>query len=93
METTNTMSNTMKTFATVLGALILATGTAQAASFNAGNPDADMPTAPVVAAHSVQVKAAKVLSGKELARRGVDANTEVTVSDFTAPGPRSTYTR
>ncbi|WP_295045348.1 hypothetical protein [uncultured Paracoccus sp.] len=87
------MSITMKTLATVLGALILATGTAQAASFNAGNRDADTPSIPVVASHPVQVKAADVLSPKELARSGIDANTELTVSDFTAPGPRKVETR
>lgn len=83
----------MKALAIVLGALILATGIAQAASFNAGNPDRDMPAAPVVAAHPVQVKAVHVLSGKELTRAGIDADAELTVSDFSAPGLRSPYTR
>lgn len=83
----------MKTFATLLGALILATGTAQAAGFDAGNPDHDMPKAPVVAENPVQVKAAQVLSDTELKRAGLDGDALLTVSDFTAPGPRSTYIR
>ena len=87
------MSDMMKTLATVLGALILATGAAQAASFNAGNSDQDMPATPIVAANPVQVKAAHVLSSKEMVRRGIDADADLTVSDFSAPGPRSTYTR
>ena len=52
-----------------------------------------MPTAPVVATSAVQVKAADVLSSKELERAGLDADAELTVSDFTAPGERSTYIR
>ena len=87
------MREPMKTLATVFGALILATGTAQAASFNSGNSDSDMPTAPIVATSAVQVKAADVLSSKELERAGLDADAELTVSDFTAPGERSTYIR
>lgn len=83
----------MKTLATVLCALILATGAAQAAGFDGGNPDQDMPTAPVVATNPVKVRADHVLSGKELNRAGLDANADLTVSDFSAPGPRSTYIR
>lgn len=83
----------MKRIATVMTALILATGAAQAASFNAGNADADMPAAPVKAERTVTVPAAEVLSPKELERRGIAPDAELVVTDFTAPGPRSTYTR
>ncbi|MFC3168637.1 MULTISPECIES: hypothetical protein [Paracoccus] len=83
----------MKNIATIIGALVLATGAAQAAGLNETNSHNDMPTAPVTAQNPVQVKAAQVLSPSERARRGVSANADLTVSDFSAPGPRSTYTR
>ena len=83
----------MKNIAAILGAVILATGTAQAASYNSGNSDADMPTAPVVAAQTVEVKAADLMNKKDLERAGIDADSTLSVSDFTAPGPRSTYIR
>ena len=83
----------MKNIAAILGAVILATGTAQAASYNSGNSDADMPTAPVVAAQTAEVKAADLMNKKDLERAGIDADATLSVSDFTAPGPRSTYIR
>ncbi|MCZ0961946.1 hypothetical protein [Paracoccus benzoatiresistens] len=83
----------MKNIATLIGALVLATGAAQASGLNLTNDHNDMPTAPVTAQNPVQVKAGHVLSGKELARRGLDADANLTVSDFSAPGSRSTYTR
>jgi len=83
----------MKNIAAILGAVILAAGTAQAASYNSGNSDADMPAAPVVAAQTVEVKAADLMNKKDLERAGIDANATLSVSDFTAPGPRSTYIR
>ena len=87
------MRHIMKRIATVMTALILATGAAQAASYNTGNPDADMPTAPVVAANTVTVKASDVMTAKERERAHVAADADLTVSDFSAPGPRSTYVR
>ena len=83
----------MKNIATLIGALVLATGAAQASGLNVTNDHNDMPTAPVTAQNPVQVKASQVLSSKELGRRGLNADAELTVSDFSAPGPRSTYTR
>lgn len=83
----------MKHAATVIGALILATGAAQASYLTDTSRHIDIPTAPVTAQNPVQVKAADVMSDPELARSGTDADADRTVSDFTAPGPRSTYTR
>lgn len=83
----------MKTLATLAAALVLATGAAHAASYNSGNSDADMPTAPVVATQTIQVKAADLMNRKDLERAGIDADATLSISDFTAPGPRSTYTR
>lgn len=83
----------MKNLATLIGALVLATGAAQASGLNDTNRHNDMPKAPVTAQNPVQVKAGHVLSTKELTRRGLSADAELTVSDFSAPGPRSTYTR
>ncbi|MFC3629729.1 hypothetical protein ACFOM8_09760 [Paracoccus angustae] len=83
----------MKNLAALVGALVLAAGAAQAAGLNETNRHNDMPDAPVTAQNPVQVKAGHVLSGKELARRGLSADAQLTVSDFSAPGPRSTYTR
>lgn len=83
----------MKTLATLVGAVVLVAGAAQASGLNVTNRHNDMPTAPVTAQNPVQVKAGDVLSTRELARRGLSADAELTVSDFTAPGPRSTYTR
>lgn len=82
----------MKNLAAVISALVLAAGAAQA-SGNGTNNHNDMPTAPVTAQNPVQVQAADALSETERARRGLDAQAELTVSDFSAPGPRSTYTR
>ena len=83
----------MKNIATLIGALVLATGAAQASGLNETRGHNDMPTAPVTAQNPVQVKAGHVLSTKELSRRGLSADAQLTVSDFSAPGPRSTYTR
>ncbi|MTD98942.1 hypothetical protein GIY56_01415 [Paracoccus sp. YIM 132242] len=83
----------MKNVATLIGALVLAAGAAQATGLNETNGHNDVPKAPVTAQNPVQVKAGQVLSGKELARLGLPADAELTVSDFSAPGPRSTYTR
>ena len=81
----------MKTFAAILGAVVLAAGSALAAS--TGNADYDMPSAPVATENPVQVDAAQVLSSTEMTRAGVKAGSKIMVSDFTAPGERSTYTR
>ncbi len=81
----------MKTLAALVGAVVLAAGSAQA--LGTGNVDHDMPSAPVVAQNSIEVEAAQVLSSAELARVGVEADTTLMVSDFTAPGERSTYIR
>lgn len=81
----------MKNVAALIGAMILAAGSAQAA--NTGNTDYDLPSAPVVAEKTIQVEAGQILSPSELTRTGLDAETQVTVSDFTAPGERSTYIR
>lgn len=83
----------MKNIATLIGALVLAAGAAQASGLNPANADYDMPSAPVTAQNPVQVKAGDVLSSKELTQRGLSADAELTVSDFTAPGDRSTYIR
>lgn len=83
----------MKNVAALFSAIVLAAGTAQAASVSNGNADYDMPSAPVVATQTVQMKASDLLSKKELERSGISADAQLNVSDFTAPGPRSTYTR
>lgn len=83
----------MKHFAIILGLIILTTNTGNAAGIGQTNERPDPFTGPVEAQNPVQVKASAVLSSKERARRGVSRNTEITVSDFTAPGPRTTYTR
>lgn len=83
----------MKNLATIIGALVLATGAAHASGLNNTQRHNDMPTAPVTAQNPVEVKAMQVLSTKELARRGLSDDATVTVSDFSAPGPRSTYIR
>ena len=81
----------MTKFAALAAALVLGAGVAHAAGPT--DPRDETPTVPFTAAQPVQVKAADVLSAKELARAGLAADAEITVSDFTAPGPRTTYTR
>lgn len=81
----------MKTLVTLVGAALLAAGGAQASGLIETHDHEDTPAGPVVAEQTATVRAGKILTGKELARRHLDADAKITVSDFTAPGPRSTY--
>ncbi|MBC9248113.1 hypothetical protein H4P12_15660 [Paracoccus sp. 11-3] len=83
----------MKRFAIVLTALTLAAGSVAAAPSGQQNENPDATQVTVSAAKPVTVDANRVLSARELSRAGIDASTQVTVSDFSNGKPVDTYTR
>lgn len=83
----------MKRFIIALTALTMAAGSVAAAPSGERNESPDASPAQVTAAKPVTVDAGHVFSTRELNRAGIDASTQVTVSDFSNGKPVDTYTR
>lgn len=83
----------MKRFAIAMTALALTAGSVAAAPSGQSNESPDATPVQVTAAKPVTVDATKVLSPRELSRAGIDAKTQVTVSEFSNGKPVDTYTR
>lgn len=80
----------MKRIAIAMTALALTAGSVTAVS---ASDTADRMPHQVTAQQSVTIDAGRVMSARELDRAGLDASSQVTVSEFSNGKPVDTYTR
>lgn len=83
----------MKRLVIALTALTLAAGSVAAAPAGEANEKPEAAPIQITASQPVTVDAGTVMSTRELNRAGIDASTQITVSDFSNGKPVNTYTR